>query len=84
MASQSCIHIGSSDHRQTHYIHLLFHKYFLISTYEKKNSLFFEAMKTKIYQYHVMKTMKCITMTITFSQKNEQANQNTWVEHGLY
>lgn len=51
---------------------------------KKKNSLFFEAMKTKIYQYHVMKTMKCITMTITFSQKNEQANQNTWVEHGLY
>lgn len=25
-----------------------------------------------------------ITMTITFSQKNERANQNTWVEHGLH
>lgn len=25
-----------------------------------------------------------ITMTITFSQKNERTNQNIWVEHGLH
>lgn len=85
MASQSCTHIGSSDHRQTHYIHLLFHKYQLISTNEKKTLYFLKPWKQRFINIMSWKQWSVsITMTITFSQKNERTNQNIWVEHGLH